>query len=119
MCELKLSSASTLTTHKKRVHFKATVYGAKTWTETIFSMMTELDSGWRCLQCGKESKNKQLLKMHIEAEHMGKTHTCEMCGHTYKTKAMYLRHFDDGACKVKNLAIIDSSLSSPRSLSFG
>ena len=58
MCELKLS-ASSLSTHKQRAHFKATVYGAKTLTETIFSMMIELNSGWRCIQCGKESKNKQ------------------------------------------------------------
>ena len=50
MCELKLS-ASSLSTHKQRAHFKATVYGAKTLTETIFSMMIELNSGWRCIQC--------------------------------------------------------------------
>ena len=56
------------------------------------------------MQCGKGSKNNALLKMHFKSEHMGITHTCEMCGHTYKFQI----HFTDGACKVKSLAIIDS-----------
>ena len=60
----------------------ATVY----WAETNFLMISELNSGWRWMQCGKESKSKALLKMHIEFEYMGITHTCEMCNHTYKTK---------------------------------
>ena len=47
-------------------------------------LMIELNSGWRCMQCGKGSKNKTLLKMHFKSEHMGITHTCEMCGHTYR-----------------------------------
>ena len=49
-------------------------------------LMIELNSGWRCMQCGKGSKNKTLLKMHFKSEHMGITHTCEMCGHKYKIK---------------------------------
>ena len=28
-------------------------------------LMIELNSGWRCMQCGKGSKNKTLLKMHF------------------------------------------------------
>ena len=100
MCELKLSTSTRLSMHKKNVHFKAKVYGAKTLTETIFSMMIESNSGWRCMPCGKENKNKDLLKMHIESEHMGITHTCEMCGNTYKTKGSFRNHLTDGACKV-------------------
>ena len=118
MCELKLS-ASSLSTHKQRAHFKPTVYGGKTLTETIFSMMIELNSGWRCIQCGKESKSKNkkagknLLKMHIESEHMGLVHTCEMCGNTYKTKDTFRKHVIEGACKVKSLATTDPSTSHP------
>ena len=107
MCELKLSSTSSLSTHKKNVHFKPTVYGAKTLTETIFSMMIESNSGWRCRQCGKESKNKHILKMHIESEHMGIAHTCEMCGRTYKTEDTFRHHLTGGACKAKSLVVID------------
>ena len=47
-------------------------------------LMIELDSGWRCMQCGKGSKNKALLKMHIKSEHMRITHTCQMCGYTHE-----------------------------------
>ena len=119
MCEVKFSQPGSVSKHKKNVHFKATVYGAKTLTETIFSMMIESNSGWRCVQCGKESKNKGLLKMHIESEHMGISHTCEMCGHTYKTKCSFRNHFYDGACKAKSLVVIDSSISSSGSPSFG
>ena len=50
----------------------------------ICELMIELNSDWRCMQCGKGSKNKTLLKMHFKSEHMGITHTCEMCGHTYR-----------------------------------
>ena len=64
------------------------------------------------MQCGKESKYKEQLKMHIESEHMGIAHTCEMCGRTYKTKDTFGKHLTDGACKVKSLVIIDSSISS-------
>ena len=76
-CELKLSLSYELSRHKKNIHFKATVY----WAETTFLMISELNSGWRWMQCGKESKSKALLKMHIEFEYMGITHTCEMCDH--------------------------------------
>ena len=68
-------------------------------TETIFSMMVELNSGWKCTHCEKESKNKALLKMHIESEHMGMTHTCGMCGHTYKTRDTFRTHLQTSACK--------------------
>ena len=106
MCGLKLSSLSSLSTHKQNVHFKAKVYGAKTLTETIFTMMIELSSGWKCKECGKESKkkdrnNKQLLKKHIQAEHMGMTTTCEMCGHEYKTEGSFRNHLRHSeTCKV-------------------
>ena len=92
MCELKYVDTYGLSTHKKNVHFKVIVYGAKTLTETIYLMMTELNSGWKCIQCGKESRNKSLLKMHIESDHMGISHTCEMCGHTYKTRDTFRNH---------------------------
>ena len=62
-------------------------------------LMIELNSGWRCMRCGKGSKNKTLLKMHFKSEHIGITHTCEMCGHTYKTKGSFRNHLNDGACK--------------------
>ena len=96
-----------LSLHKHRVHFKSIVYGAKTLKETIFSMMLELNSGWKCMHCGKESKSKnkqagkQLLGMHIESEHMGITHTCEMCGHTYKTRDTYKNHLNSANCNLK------------------
>ena len=64
--------------------------------------MIELNSGWRCMQCGKGSKNKTLLKMHFKSEHMGIAHTCEDTNTTFQIR------FTDGACKVKSLAIIDS-----------
>ena len=99
MCELTFSSSDSASRHKQNVHFKETVYGAKTLTETIFSMMIELNSGWRCMHCGKESKNKGLLKMHIESEHMGITQTCEMCGNTYKTEDTFGNHLNDGSCR--------------------
>ena len=101
MCKSKSSSRSDLSKHKKNVHFKAKVYGAKTLTETIFSMMIESNSGWRCMQCGKENKNKGLLKMHIESDHMGIAHTCEICGRTYKRADTFRHHLTDGACKAK------------------
>ena len=47
-------------------------------------LMIDLDSGWRCMQFVKGSKNKALLKMHIKSEHMRISHTCGMCGHTNK-----------------------------------
>ena len=101
MCGLKLSTRS-LSMHKQRAHFKAKVYGAKTLTETIFTMMIELSSGWKCKHCGKESNNKKLLKMHIQSEHMGMKHTCEMCGHEYKTKGSFLNHLRySETCKVE------------------
>ena len=52
------------------------------------------------MQCGKESKNKGLLKMHIESEHMGIAHTCVR---TYKTKDTFGKHLNDSACKVKEV----------------
>ena len=107
MCEVKFSSLDRVSIHKKNVHFKETVYGAKTLSETIFPMMIELNSGWRCIHCGKESKNKSLLKMHIESEHMGISHTCEMCGQIYKTKDTYRKHIQDSDCNVKNLPTVN------------
>ena len=115
MCELKFSQPSSVSTHKKRVHFKEIVYGAKTLTETVFSMMIELETGWKCIQCGKEQTNKSnekkasknALKMHIESEHMGISHTCEMCGHVYKTKATYRNHIQASDCNVNNLPIVN------------
>ena len=104
MCDLKLSSSTSLSTHKQNVHFKAKVYGAKTLTETIFTMMIELSSGWKCKHCGKESNNKGLLKMHIQAEHMGMTHTCDMCGHDYKTEGSFRSHMRySETCKVEKV----------------
>ena len=94
--------ADDISKHKKNSHFKAIVYGAMTLSETAFSMMTESNSGWTCIQCGKESKNKGLLKMHIEAEHMGISHTCEMCGHTYKSRDTLRNHLQTGSCKFGN-----------------
>ena len=90
-------------------------------TETVFSMMIELETGWKCIQCGKEQTNKSnekkasknALKMHIESEHMGISHTCEMCGHTYKNKDTLSHHLRDGSCKVKDLAIFGLSPRSP------
>ena len=78
-------------------------------------MMIELETGWKCIQCGKEQRNKsynknaskQLLKMHIESDHMGISHTCEMCGQLYKTKATYRNHIQASDCNVKNLPIIN------------
>ena len=70
MCELKFSYPGGVLWHKKNVHFKAKVYGAKTLTETIFSLMVESNSGWICKQCGKESRIKNQLKMHIDPEHI-------------------------------------------------
>ena len=64
MCELKFGYPDGVLTHKKGVHLKATVYGANTSTDNIFTMMVESNSGWKCSHCGKESKNKMLLKMH-------------------------------------------------------
>ena len=119
MCEAKFASPGNVSAHKKRVHIKETVYGAKTLTETIFSMMIEANSGWRCKQCGKESRIKNQLKMHIESEHMGITPMCEMCGNTYKTKDTFRHHLSTGACKAKILVAIDSSISSSGSPSFG
>ena len=120
MCEVKFSTTDSLSTHKKRVHLKATVYGAKTLSETLNSMMVEVNSGWKCIQCGKETKgkwkgvSKNLLRMHIESEHMGMTHTCGMCGHTYKTRDTFRNHLQTSACNVKNLTIIDPLISSSR-----
>ena len=114
MCEAKFAYPDGVSNHKKNVHLKATVYGAKTLTETIFTMMVELNSGWKCTHCGKETKSKDkkagkaLLKMHIESEHMGVTHTCGMCGHTYKRRDNFRNHLQTSACNVKNLEIIDS-----------
>ena len=110
MCEVKFASTGSVSTHRKNVHLKATVYGAKTLTETMNSMMVEVNSGWKCIQCGKENKgkwkgvSKNLLRMHIESEHMGMTHTCGMCGHTYKTRDTFRNHFQTSACNVENLA---------------
>ena len=67
-------------------------------------MMIELSSGWKCKHCGKESNNKGLLKMHIKSEHMGMTHTCEICGHEYKTEETYRKHLrQSGTCKLESL----------------
>ena len=84
-------------------------------------MMIELETGWKCIQCGKEQRNKsynknaskKLLKMHIESDHMGISHTCEMCGHTYKNKGTFSHHLSDGSCKFKDLAIFGLSPRSP------
>ena len=113
MCELKFSYPHGVSSHKKRAHFKEKVYGAKTLTETVFTMMTELETGWKCIQCGKEQRNKSkkisksLLKMHIESEHMGILHTCEMCGQMYKTKDTYRHHIQTSDCNVKNLPTVN------------
>ena len=84
-------------------------------------MMIELNTGWKCIQCGKEQRNKgnnnnaskNPLKMHIELEHMGISQTCEMCGHTYKNKGTFRNHLSDGSCKAKDLAIFGLSPRSP------
>ena len=105
MCEAKFSYPDSVSTHKKNVHFKETFYGPKTLTETVFSMMIELKDGWKCIQCGKEKKckekgaSKNLLKMHIESEHMEISHICEMCGNTYKTEDTFENHLNDGSCR--------------------
>ena len=108
LCEKQFRFADSISTHKERAHFKAIVYGVKTLSETAYSMMTELNSGWRCKQCGKESINKFLLRMHIESEHMGISHTCELCGHTYKNKSTFRGHVQDGACDANIMNIRQS-----------
>ena len=107
ICESKYVDRSGLSTHKKNVHFKGTVYGANTLTATIFAMMTQLNTGWKCIQCGKETKHKASLETHIESDHMGISHTCKMCWHTYKTKDTFRNHLQTSDCKAKNLAIAD------------
>ena len=102
VCGKMYSGPKNVTIHKQTVHFKATVYGAKTLTETIFSMVEELGSGWwKCMQCGKESQLKKVLKMHIESDHMGITHTCGMCGHTFRRRDTFNAHLQTSACNVK------------------
>ena len=109
MCDVKFSYPDSVTTHKKNVHFKATFHGPKTLTETIFSMMIEYNTGWQCGQCGHKSKskdkkaNKALVKAHIEAEHMGLTYTCDICGLTFRSREGYRSHLQTKACNVKNL----------------
>ena len=61
----------------------------------------------------QEQAGKNLLKMHIESEHMGLAHTCEMYRNTYKTKDTFRKHVIEGACKVKSLATTDPSTSHP------
>ena len=62
MCDVKLSHPDSVSMHKKRVHLKAKVYGPKTLTETIFTMMVELNPGWKCKQCGPLWKREQKQK---------------------------------------------------------
>ena len=81
MCEAKCSSHGCVSRRKKNVHLK--VHGAKTLTETVFSMMIELNSGWRCKHCEKETNIKNSLKMHIESEHMGISHLFVKCVDTH------------------------------------
>ena len=76
------------------------VYEAKTLPGI---MMTESSSGWKWNMYVKERQNKLLLKMHTQAEHMGLTQTCEMCGQGYKTEDTLRQHLRDGACKVRSV----------------
>ena len=59
-----------------------------------------------------ESKNKAQLKMHIESEHMGITHT--YMWDVWTNKGHISNHLTDCAGRIGNLAIVDPSNVIPR-----
>jgi len=47
---------------------------------------------WQCTDCGKVSKNKLKLGLHVETHLEGFSHNCKFCNRTYKTRGSLQMH---------------------------
>ena len=60
------------------------------------SMLTKIDSFWRCTICGKtdpKQNSKTSLKRHIEGKHIGGvSHPCNKCEKTFRSMPQHRLH---------------------------
>jgi len=47
---------------------------------------------WQCEQCGKQDRDKSMMKRHIESRHFSFQQTCPYCGRTYKSRPSLQAH---------------------------
>jgi len=57
----------------------------------MFSM--RVAGGWTCITCGQFSNQKNIMKIHIQTNHMsGFGHACDECGKSFRTRGRLLSH---------------------------
>ena len=63
--------------------------------DAVESKMVEENKQWKCLECGKTTQYKSMMKRHVEIHIDGLTYDCNICGKSFSSRSPQQKHISE------------------------